>query len=54
MYQHALDKCNQALGMNSNHEKTKYRKAKALAYLFEFDEARRILPGNHELVDLID
>jgi len=42
MFEDAVKFCDQALSIDKNHTKSLFRKAASLAYLFEFDESRKI------------
>ena len=42
MYEDALKYCNFSLRIDKNNEKSLYRKATSLAYLFKFDESMEI------------
>ena len=42
MYEHAIEYCDMALQISSDYKNVKYRKAKSLAYLFQFDESVEI------------
>ena len=42
MYENVIGCCNMALKINKDDVKTQYRKAKALSYLFHFDESIEI------------
>jgi len=43
MYEHALHYSNKALKIDPGHSKSLYRKAKALGFLFKFEESIKIL-----------
>jgi hypothetical protein len=53
MYEDAVEMCQCALELDPKHYKSLYRQAKSLAFLFQFEEAKKILPGNEELKELI-
>ena len=50
MYEDALEFCHFALYIDKDHVKSLYRKAKALAYMFQFEESKFILKSiNYEI-----